>query len=211
MKLLFLFLSVFSLFNLENSKEALESNIVINDVNKPLSQEDIYRIVDFKIVINNQVSDLEVLLIHDEYKNNEITLGIFKQVYQVSYENELYDCIICIYNIDLKAPVTSKNIEIITSEKNFLSEGIILKMISENMGIEIFSYVLKESNYFKGSKHGLYNQRFLITSSENKIFEVKLSIKVEKPKYQYLYIFGGSLIGLSVLITIIRKKGAKKW
>lgn len=206
MKLLFLFLSVFSLFNLENSKEALESNIVINDVNKPLSQNDICRIIDFKIVIDNKISDLEVLLIYDEYKNNESNLGVFKQVYQVIYENKKYDCTICIYNMDLKGDIVSKKIEISTNCDNFLSEAIILEMISENLGIEIFSYVIKENNYFNDNKKGSYNQMILITSKTNKVFEVNLTINVGKNKRSYIYGLGVLLVGLSVLITIIIKR-----
>lgn len=206
MKLLFLFLSVFSLFNLENSKEALESNIVINDVNKPLSQNDICRIIDFKIVIDNKISDLEVLLIYDEYKDNEINLGVFKQVYQVIYENKKYDCTITIYNMDLKGNIISKKIEISTNCDNFLSEAIILEMISENLGIEIFSYVIKENNYFNDNKKGSYNQMILITSKTNKVFEVNLTINVGKNKRSYIYGLGVFLVGLSVLITIIIKR-----
>lgn len=206
MKLLFLFLSVFSLFNLENSKEALESNIVINDVNKPLSQNDICRIIDFKIVIDNKISDLEVLLISDEYKNNETKLGVFKQVYQVIYENKKYDCTISIYNMDLKGDIVSKKIEISTYQDNFLSEAIILEMISENLGIEIFSYVIKENNYFNDNKKGSFNQMILITSKTNEVFEVNLTINVGKNKLSYIYVLGVLLVGLGVLITIIIKR-----
>lgn len=206
MKLLFLFLSVFSLFNLENSKEALESNIVINDVNKPLSQNDICRIIDFKIVIDNRISDLEVLLISDEYKNNETKLGVFKQVYQVIYENKKYDCTISIYNMDLKGDIVSKKIEISTYQDNFLSEAIILEMISENLGIEIFSYVIKENNYFNDNKKGSFNQMILITSKTNEVFEVNLTINVGKNKLSYIYVLGVLLVGLGVLITIIIKR-----
>lgn len=197
---------MFSLFNLENSKEALESNIVINDVNKPLSQNDICRIIDFKIVIDNKISDLEVLLISDEYKNNETKLGVFKQVYQVIYENKKYDCTISIYNMDLKGDIVSKKIEISTYQDNFLSEAIILEMISENLGIEIFSYVIKENNYFNDNKKGSFNQMILITSKTNEVFEVNLTINVGKNKLSYIYVLGVLLVGLGVLITIIIKR-----
>lgn len=209
MKLLFLLLTLFTSFNFSNHKEAESSNVLINDINKPLSQNEILRIVDFKIVVGENIVDLELKLVLDEYKDNMTNLGIYNQKYEVTYEGGKYVCNLTIYNVDLKQKSTTKRFEVYTKKNYFLSEALILEMISVHFDFEIFSYVIKNNNYFNNSDVGVYNQNIIITTKNNQVIEIELTINVEKT-INYFLIIGITIIVLtSLIIVLINRKRYK--
>lgn len=186
-----------------------ESNedVLINDINNPYTQEEIYSIANIKAYDEN-LGDITnyIILTYDEYKNNETKEGLYIQTYEIDIENinEKYNLII--YNVNFKEYDYIETIELDTYKNKYLSESEILTNIIKKFNIKIYKYELIQSNYLKNSKTGTYYNEYIIQTTNNDKINilVKINVKDNRQNNQTL-IYTSIIIFILIIILVIFK------
>lgn len=207
--LLIIFLS---LFNPTHRVSITGKDVLINDISKPYNQEEIDLISDLK-AYSNKYGDVSnyIILYEDNYNNNKEKEGVYIQKYKIDleeYENYYYELLI--YNIDFNKADYYEEINISTNIKNYLDEDEIIKAIKNHLESDIYNYKLLDSNYIDNKLKGSYLQTYLVTTTNNKVFNVKVLIDVvENEKNNKPLILGGLLLVVLGTYYIYSRKGRK--
>jgi len=169
---------------------------IINDINNPLSQEQILNLINLKVFYNNEDVTNYVTLIYDDYKNNNSKEGMFEQVYELNYKNIKESYVITIYNINLNNDF-SININI-KKGKELNIKSIVSKVI-EKYNLTIYEYEIIESNYKDSKTIGNYYKKIRFLQTNNETIEVIVNISILNNTFEKYIIF----ISISIIISLI--------
>lgn len=187
-------------------------DVVINNINSPFKQEEIYEIADLR-AFSDELGDLTdyIVLVEDNYKENEKKEGIYKQTYKINLEqfSDVY-YVLLIYNIDFNKSDIFETISINLKNNEKLSENQIILEIIKQLNIKIYNYQLIDSTYEQESIEGNYYQTYLITTTNREKINVLVEINVIKKHNFNLFItMGVIIVAVGVIIIILKRKKAK--
>lgn len=202
------------IFNqLPNHKPAISGvDLIINDINNPYSQQEINAIADIIVIKSGEDITNELVLVEDEYLNNERTLGYFKQIYEIvvlefdgkEYYNISYRYVLTILNISFNNEY--EDILINTNPDKYLSINDILKYLEEELKYEIFQHEIVSNDYFDNGTEGDYLIELIITNKKNKKQHLKINIASyfeEEKAMDFKFILLSAILGLIGLIIIV--------
>lgn len=174
---------------------------IVNDINKPYSQEEIVSIAKIKVFDenNNDITNL-LKLKEDNYQNNKNRKGVFKQVYSINLYDEEYLYILNIYNVDLLLNNFTCNIQIYNLRRMNINE--IIELVEEQNQIIINQFNIIEDNYSNNfNKEGTYLLRLKISTNKGEEQELLINIDVVlgKESSSTILIIIGTIVGIIIL------------
>lgn len=211
------------IFNqLPNHRPAISGvDLIINDINNPYSQQEIRQIANIVVMKNGEDITNELVLIDDEYLNNETKLGYFKQTYQITnrefdgndYFDVIYQYVLTIYNIN--ESIDYQEIIIKTDPLNYLSIADIINYLEEDLNLDVFKYEVTNNDYFDSGIEGDFYIELIITNRKNEKQHLRIQIASyypSKEKTNMKYIVLGiifSLVVLIVSVSLIKRRKRK--
>lgn len=186
------------------------NDVVLNDIDNPLTQEDIRQIIDLKF-IDEFYGDLShhIVLKEDNYFNNKTKEGMFYQVYKVEYESINVTYKLNIYNINFNEDTSlndginiSLNVDL---GSKYNKENIISKILNET-NLMIHDYEIVETNYLNNDVEGEYFINIVFRTINNEKVNVVTYIRVQKnQKDDILKLISLIIISILIVGTIIYK------
>lgn len=210
------------LFNfLPNHRPAISgADIIVNNINKPYSQNEIDRIANIIVLKNGEDLTNQLVLIENEYLNNERNLGYYKQTYQItieefdgkSYFDVVYQYVLTIYNLSEIKENDILQITIKTNPDKYLSLNEIIEHLSKELDDNIFRYEVISSNYFDNGLEDSFLIELIITNRKNEkqLIEITISSYYEVKEQRNVKFFILVILVISTIIFIIIKLKRRK-